>query len=70
MHCTNTHTHTRTKSILIYLFIFSIFIETLSVIDNLCLQYSVKFYLTKNHVYIPLEHIADLVINEVVFGVS
>lgn len=40
------------------------------VIDDVCIQYSTKFFSTKTHIYLPLVSVQDLVINEVIFGVS
>lgn len=40
------------------------------VIDDICIQYSTKFFLTKTHIYLPLASVQDLIINEVIFGVS
>lgn len=47
-----------------------LYIETIMVIDDVCIQYSTKFFLTKTHIYLPLVNVQDLVINEVIFGVS
>lgn len=46
------------------------FAEKLHVIDGLSVQYSTQYCFGKRHTYLPIDCIHDLIINEVIFGVS
>lgn len=46
------------------------FSEKLHVIDGLSLQYSTKYFFGRKHIYLPIDCIHDIIINEVIFGVS
>lgn len=44
--------------------------EKLYIIDALNLQYTTKYFFGKRHIHLPIDCIHDVIINEVIFGVS
>lgn len=52
------------------LLVLNLFTEKLQIINGLSLQYTTQYSFGKKHIYLPIECIHDIVINEVIFGVS
>lgn len=52
------------------LFHFCFIAEKLCTINGLSLQYTTQYFFGTKHIYLPIECIHDIVINEVIFGVS
>lgn len=53
--------------------LFSIFVfiaEKLQAINGLSLEYTTQYCFGRKHIYLPIECVHDIVINEVIFGVS
>lgn len=44
--------------------------EKVDSLDSVCVQYTTKYWLGRKHIYIPIRHIHDVVINEIIYGVS
>lgn len=55
-----THTHE----------FFYVVTEKLCTVNGLSLQYTTKYFFGTKHIYLPIECIHNIVINEVIFGVS